>query len=84
MGFRIDPLPSLGVPLLLNETEAIVEFRVGEELITGAFSLAQLMFVLLMRCHKPSLMAQHCMALNTIPTTTLIQICFLAQGFMGV
>src|SRR5262249_2233524 len=43
MGFRIDPLPSLSVPLLLNETEAICEFRIAEQLITGAFSLAQLL-----------------------------------------
>jgi len=43
MGARIDPLPSLGVPLLRNATEAVFELRVGEQPITGAFSLAQLL-----------------------------------------
>src|SRR5712691_6125487 len=43
MGFRIDPLRSLGAPLLRNETEAVFELRVGEQLITSAFSLAQLL-----------------------------------------
>jgi len=41
MGFRIDPLPSLGAPLLRNAAEAVFELRVGEQPITGAFSLAQ-------------------------------------------
>src|SRR5215813_8618624 len=43
MGFRIDPLPSLGVPLLRNAMEAVFELRVGEQPITGALSLAQLL-----------------------------------------
>src|SRR2546425_11643126 len=43
MGFRIDPLAALGAPLLLNETEAVFELRVGEQPITGAFSPAQLL-----------------------------------------
>jgi len=43
MGFWIDPLSFLGAPLLFDETKAVVQLRVGEQLITWSFSLAQLL-----------------------------------------
>jgi hypothetical protein len=43
MGFRIDPLPRLGVPLLLNEAKAVFELSVCEQPITRAFPLTQLL-----------------------------------------
>ncbi len=43
MGLGIDPMPRLGVPLLFNGAQAVCQFLLAEQLITGPFALLQLL-----------------------------------------
>ena len=43
MGFGINPMPRLGVPLLFNGAQAACQFLLVEQLITGPFALLQLL-----------------------------------------
>src|SRR5260370_39739716 len=43
MGLGIDPMRPLGVPLLFNGAQAVCQFLLAEQLITGPFALLQLL-----------------------------------------